>query len=268
MTSCAAGVRGGRAEMCGICGVVRGGGRPADPAALKRANDLISHRGPDDEGFFFDGPAGLAMRRLAIIDLNTGHQPLSYAEESLWIVFNGEIYNYQALRDGARSARPPLQDPVRHRGDPRAVQEMGAGLRDEAARHVRVRDLGQAQAPPVHRARPHRQEAARLCGAPRRDFGVRLGAALPVRARSEPVARGGSRRRSTCTCRCSTSRRRRRSIEPSRSCRPPIRSSGRTARPRSRNTGTCRSARSRSRRTSRKPSVSCATSSRKRRACA
>ncbi|NNN06666.1 MAG: asparagine synthase (glutamine-hydrolyzing) [Elusimicrobia bacterium] len=84
--------------MCGICGVARGAGGAADRASLKRANDLIEHRGPDDEGFFVDGSIGLAMRRLAIIDLNTGHQPLSYADESLWIVFNGEIYNYQELR--------------------------------------------------------------------------------------------------------------------------------------------------------------------------
>lgn len=84
--------------MCGICGVVYGDGRLASRETLKRANDLIAHRGPDDEGFFLDGPAGLAMRRLAIIDLNTGHQPISYDDDSLWIVFNGEIYNYQQLR--------------------------------------------------------------------------------------------------------------------------------------------------------------------------
>jgi asparagine synthase (glutamine-hydrolysing) len=84
--------------MCGICGVAYGGGRIPDRATLKRANDLISHRGPDDEGYFLDGPVGLAMRRLAVIDLDTGHQPISYADENLWIVFNGEVYNYQLLR--------------------------------------------------------------------------------------------------------------------------------------------------------------------------
>lgn len=84
--------------MCGICGVAYGGNRAADRSTLKRANDLIAHRGPDDEGYYTDGPVGLAMRRLAIIDLNTGHQPISYADESLWIVFNGEVYNYQSLR--------------------------------------------------------------------------------------------------------------------------------------------------------------------------
>jgi asparagine synthase (glutamine-hydrolysing) len=84
--------------MCGICGVVRKDGAAPDRGLLQTADDLIRHRGPDDEGFFVDGPVGLAMRRLAIIDLNTGHQPLSYDDGQLWIVFNGEIYNYQELR--------------------------------------------------------------------------------------------------------------------------------------------------------------------------
>src|SRR3989338_10084416 len=84
--------------MCGICGVVYKGGASPDRGLLKTANDYIAHRGPDDEGYYVDGPVGLAMRRLAIIDLNTGHQPISCADQSLWIVFNGEIYNYQQLR--------------------------------------------------------------------------------------------------------------------------------------------------------------------------
>lgn len=84
--------------MCGICGVVYGDGRTPDKGLLKRANDEIAHRGPDDEGYHVDGPAGLAMRRLAIIDLNTGHQPLSYDDERLWVTLNGEIYNYLELR--------------------------------------------------------------------------------------------------------------------------------------------------------------------------
>ncbi len=89
--------------MCGILGMVAAEGRAADRAVLKKANDLIAHRGPDDEGFYLDGRVGLAMRRLAIIDLNTGHQPISYADEAYWIVFNGEIYNYQEIRAGLES---------------------------------------------------------------------------------------------------------------------------------------------------------------------
>ena len=60
--------------------------------------DPIRHRGPDDAGYYTDGGCGIGMRRLSIIDLNTGHQPISNEDGSVWIVFNGEIYNYQELR--------------------------------------------------------------------------------------------------------------------------------------------------------------------------
>lgn len=85
--------------MCGICGVYNfGTGEPADPRALKRATEAMAHRGPDDEGFYVDGSLGLGNRRLSIIDLPGGHQPLANEDESLWITFNGEIYNYRDLR--------------------------------------------------------------------------------------------------------------------------------------------------------------------------
>ena len=85
--------------MCGICGVFNfGTGEPADPVALKRATDAMAHRGPDDEGFYLDGPVGLGNRRLSIIDLPGGHQPIANEDESVWITFNGEIYNYRDLR--------------------------------------------------------------------------------------------------------------------------------------------------------------------------
>src|SRR5512136_2083026 len=85
--------------MCGICGIFNFGTRaPADPAALKRATDAMAHRGPDDEGFFLDGELGLGNRRLSIIDLPGGHQPLSNEDQTIWITFNGEIYNYRELR--------------------------------------------------------------------------------------------------------------------------------------------------------------------------
>jgi len=61
--------------------------------------DTIYHRGPDDDGYYHSGPIGLGFRRLSIIDLNTGHQPISNEDGSVWIVFNGEIYNYQELRE-------------------------------------------------------------------------------------------------------------------------------------------------------------------------
>src|SRR2546425_1880736 len=60
--------------------------------------DTIVHRGPDDEGYYLSGPIGLGFRRLSIIDLSTGRQPISNEDGTVWIVFNGEIYNYQELR--------------------------------------------------------------------------------------------------------------------------------------------------------------------------
>ncbi len=87
--------------MCGICGIYKyGSGLPVERGELKAMNDLIIHRGPDDEGYYEHENAGLAMRRLSIIDLSSGHQPISNEDGSLWIVFNGEIYNYKELREG------------------------------------------------------------------------------------------------------------------------------------------------------------------------
>lgn len=85
--------------MCGICGIFYfGAGQNVDREVLARMNRQIVHRGPDDEGFFVEGNVGLAMRRLSIIDVKTGHQPLANEDENLWIVFNGEIYNHAELR--------------------------------------------------------------------------------------------------------------------------------------------------------------------------
>jgi asparagine synthase (glutamine-hydrolysing) len=72
--------------------------RTANAAAVRAMCDPIVHRGPDDEGIYVDGGCGIGMRRLSIIDLDTGHQPISNEDGTVWIVFNGEIYNYQELR--------------------------------------------------------------------------------------------------------------------------------------------------------------------------
>jgi asparagine synthase (glutamine-hydrolysing) len=85
--------------MCGIAGVFNFGTlAPADPVALARATRAMAHRGPDDEGFHLDGELGLGNRRLSIIDLPGGHQPISNEDGRVWITFNGEIYNYRDLR--------------------------------------------------------------------------------------------------------------------------------------------------------------------------
>ena len=85
--------------MCGICGLLFSDpGRRVELGVLAAMNQTIRHRGPDSGGTHVDGPLGLAMRRLAIIDLQTGEQPLANEDGSVWIVFNGEIYNHAALR--------------------------------------------------------------------------------------------------------------------------------------------------------------------------
>src|SRR3989454_1707384 len=85
--------------MCGICGIVHSGEeRRVQRDTLAQMNAQIVHRGPDDDGFFVEGNVGLAMRRLSIIDIRTGQQPISNEDESLWIVYNGEIYNHRDLR--------------------------------------------------------------------------------------------------------------------------------------------------------------------------
>src|SRR3954471_23063416 len=85
--------------MCGICGkLMFDREERVSPALIKSMADQIRHRGPDDDGYYVSGPVALGFRRLSIIDLNTGHQPISNEDGSVWIVFNGEIYNYQELR--------------------------------------------------------------------------------------------------------------------------------------------------------------------------
>jgi len=85
--------------MCGICGQYNfGDERPVDLDAIKRMTGALVHRGPDDDGFFLAGPLGLGFRRLSIIDLGGGHQPMSDQQESVWVVFNGEIYNFKELK--------------------------------------------------------------------------------------------------------------------------------------------------------------------------
>ncbi|MHA1439373.1 MAG: asparagine synthase (glutamine-hydrolyzing) [Promethearchaeota archaeon] len=79
--------------MCGICGF-----NFDDKNLLKRMCNLIQHRGPDDEGYYNDSMVSIGMRRLSIIDLNTGQQPQHNEDEDIWIVFNGEIYNFHELR--------------------------------------------------------------------------------------------------------------------------------------------------------------------------
>lgn len=85
--------------MCGIAGIVRRDGTHAELTAIKSMTDCIAHRGPDDDGHLVEGAVAFGHRRLAILDLSThGHQPMSYRDSGLTLIFNGEIYNYIELR--------------------------------------------------------------------------------------------------------------------------------------------------------------------------
>jgi asparagine synthase (glutamine-hydrolysing) len=85
--------------MCGIVGIVRFDGRPVDRAEIGAMNNSVAHRGPDDHGLLVEGGVGIGMRRLSIVDLSSGgHQPLFNEDESVAVVFNGELYNHRDLR--------------------------------------------------------------------------------------------------------------------------------------------------------------------------
>src|SRR5258708_6416653 len=84
--------------MCGICGVFRFDDRAAGEDCLHRMCAGMTHRGPDGEGYFVSGRFGMGMRRLAIIDIAGGHQPIASEDGRYQVILNGEIYNYLELR--------------------------------------------------------------------------------------------------------------------------------------------------------------------------
>ncbi|HWP43368.1 MAG TPA: asparagine synthetase B, partial [Blastocatellia bacterium] len=86
--------------MCGLCGIAVPArlDRSVDEATLVRMRDSITHRGPDDAGIFLSDRVGLGHRRLSIVDLAGGHQPMANEDETIWIAYNGEVYNHRSLR--------------------------------------------------------------------------------------------------------------------------------------------------------------------------
>jgi asparagine synthase (glutamine-hydrolysing) len=90
--------------MCGIAGFLTISEQDRQGETLERMTEVMRHRGPDDCGYYRDGPAGLGHRRLSIIDLATGHQPMTNEDGSLWVVYNGEIFNHAGLREELRRA--------------------------------------------------------------------------------------------------------------------------------------------------------------------
>ena len=85
--------------MCGICGIVLSDpDARVNPRVIERMSDAIAHRGPDDDGQYLNGRVGLGFRRLSIIDLSGGHQPMANEDETVWIAYNGEIFNHAEHR--------------------------------------------------------------------------------------------------------------------------------------------------------------------------
>lgn len=84
--------------MCGICGIYRKDKTYVDNKTIVSMCNVIKHRGPDDDGAYIAGHIGIGIRRLKVIDLETGHQPIHNEDKTIWVVLNGEIYNYQELR--------------------------------------------------------------------------------------------------------------------------------------------------------------------------
>src|SRR5271165_572134 len=84
--------------MCGIAGFVNGAGQTADRPIIERMTSTLAHRGPDGDGMYCDGPVALGHRRLSIIDVNGGAQPMSNEDGSIWVSYNGELYNEPELR--------------------------------------------------------------------------------------------------------------------------------------------------------------------------
>ena len=132
--------------MCGIVGIASLGGAPVDQALLRRMCDQIVHRGPDDEGYYtpdtengfgsqFEGAArvGLGMRRLSIIDLATGKQPIHNEDQTVWVVLNGEIYNYPELRTELESRGHSFYTNTDTEAIVHAYEEYG----DDVPRHLR-----------------------------------------------------------------------------------------------------------------------------------
>ena len=120
--------------MCGICGIYNfGSGAPVSRPSLESATRALAHRGPDDEGFHVDGSVGLGNRRLSIIDLPGGHQPVSNEDGAIWVTFNGEIYNYRELRKDLLSRGHRL----RTESDTETIVHLYEDFGTECVKHLR-----------------------------------------------------------------------------------------------------------------------------------
>jgi asparagine synthase (glutamine-hydrolysing) len=161
--------------MCGIAGLIRWDDPAPTSHEVHAMCDAMIHRGPDDEGLFVGDGAAIGMRRLSIIDLATGHQPVHNEDESLWVVFNGEIYNYQELRAELESRGHRFYTTSDTETIVHLYEDFGAAAVDKLRGMFAFAILGPPAAGAVHRPRSGRHQAALLCGDSRRP-GLCLGA--------------------------------------------------------------------------------------------
>src|SRR6266516_3157456 len=120
--------------MCGIAGMMKfGQDARADSGAVRQMCAAMTHRGPDDEGVYTDGPVGIGMRRLSIIDVAGGHQPISNETGTIWIVFNGEIYNHAELRKKLE----PLGHRYRTNSDTETIVHLYEQYGKDCVQHLR-----------------------------------------------------------------------------------------------------------------------------------
>ena len=181
--------------MCGIAGIVASDAlRPDDRQRVLRMRDVLEHRGPDEAGLFVDDQAVLGHRRLSIVDLAGGSQPLANEDNTIWVCFNGEIYNHAELRKELEQAGHVYRTKSDTETLVHAYEQWGDDCVDPPARHVRVRHLGRAQAPSAAGPRPPRREAALLGDGRRHEllFGSEIKSLLASGLVDGAAERGGA----------------------------------------------------------------------------
>ena len=198
--------------MCGIAGIFDRSGTPPERTLLVRMTEALAHRGPDGEGYFVHEAAALGHRRLSIIDVEGGAQPMGNEDGSIQVVFNGEIYNFVELREELVE----LGHAFRTRSDTEVIvhayEQWGERLVHRLERHVRVRRLRRDEAPDAARPRPPRHQAALLLD-DRQPARIRLGDQGAPQAPALAARNGPRRARASCS--------------PSATCLRPSRSSAR-----------------------------------------
>ena len=149
--------------MCGIAGAIDlTGTREFSRQRLLAMTGAIAHRGPDDEQFHIEPGVALGARRLSIIDLAGGRQPIANEDGSVWVAFNGELFEYPELRAGAAGPRAPPGHPLRHRGVGPPLRGPGEGMFEQGPRPVRRLALGPQHPDADPRPRPGRDLPALL----------------------------------------------------------------------------------------------------------